>query len=80
MPDKPLLTVQEYAERIGRSSVAVRKKCMRGTLPGAVKVGRDWIIPADAPYPDERVTSGKYRNWRKKGRQSDPDDSESGPG
>lgn len=80
MPDPNLLTVQEYAEKIGRSSVAVRKKCMRGTLPGAVKVGRDWVIPADAPYPDERVTSGKYRNWRRTGRQSDPDDSESGPG
>lgn len=60
------ISVPEYAARIGRTPYAVRHKCQRGTLPGAVKIGRDWLIPADAPYPDNREKSGKYKNWRNK--------------
>lgn len=61
-----MLTISQYAARIGKAPRSVRQKCQAGTLPGAVKVGRDWLIPADAPYPDERIKSGQYRNWRKK--------------
>ena len=61
-----MLTISQYAARIGKAPRSVRQKCQAGTLPGAVKVGRDWLIPADAPYPDERSKSGQYRNWRKK--------------
>ena len=71
-----LITITEYAAKVGKSHTAVQQKCQRGTLPGAVKIGRDWLIPADAPYPDQRITSGKYRDWRRKGKTSD---SESGP-
>jgi hypothetical protein len=39
---------------------------LRGTLPGAVKIGRDWLIPRDAPYQDGRVKTGQYKDWRKK--------------
>lgn len=60
------LSVREYAARVGKEESSVKKKCQRGTLPGAVKIGRDWLIPADAPYPDARVKSGDYKNWRKK--------------
>ena len=65
MPDN-LLPVQEYAALVGKSPVTVRQKCQRGTIPGAVKIGRDWLIPADAPYEDGRIRSGKYIDWRKK--------------
>lgn len=65
MPDN-LIPIAEYAARIGRDPSAIRYKCLRGTLPGAVKMGRDWFIPADAPYPDARVRSGQYKDWRKK--------------
>lgn len=61
-----MITVKEYAEKVGKAQESIRKKCQRGTLPGATKVGRDWLIPADAPYPDARVKSGDYKNWRKK--------------
>lgn len=64
MPD--LITITEYAARTGRNPAVVRQKCQRGTLPGAVKIGRDWLVPPDAPYPDHRVKSGLYKNWRKK--------------
>ena len=62
-----LLSVKEYAARIGRSPVSVRQKILRGTLP-AQKIGRDWLIDEDMPYEDGRVTSGKYVNWRKRGK------------
>ena len=61
-----MLTVQQYAAKHKKAQITIRKKCQRGTLPGAVKIGRDWLIPADAPYTDSRVKSGKYKNWRKK--------------
>lgn len=63
---KDLITIAEYAKSIGKDPANVRQKCLRGTLPGAVKIGRDWLIPPDAPYPDNRRKSGKYVDWRKK--------------
>lgn len=61
-----LIPIAEYAARIGLTPNAIRQRCIRGTLPGAVKLGRDWFIPADAPYTDSRIKSGQYKNWRKK--------------
>lgn len=60
-----LIPLREYAEKIGKHPDNVRQKCLRGTLPGAVKMGRDWFIPADTPYTDNRVKTGDYKNWRK---------------
>lgn len=60
-----MIPIAEYAARIGKAPRSVRQKCQLGTLPGAIKIGRDWLIPADAPYPDNRVTHGLYKNWRK---------------
>lgn len=72
MPEKPLLTVPEYAAKVGREQSAIRRKILRGTLPGAVKMGRDWLIPADTPYEDQRIRSGKYTAWRKKKSSDSP--------
>ena len=66
MDYKDLLPLAEYAARIGRDPDSVRDKCLRGNVPGAVKLGRNWFIPADAPYTDARVKSGQYVGWRKK--------------
>lgn len=60
-----LIPLSEYAARIGKAPRSVRQKCQLGTLPGAVKIGRDWLIPADAAYQDNRIKSGEYKNWRK---------------
>ena len=54
------ITLAEYAARNNVTPCAVRRKCLRGNVPGAVKVGRDWLIPADAPYPDHRIKTGAY--------------------
>ena len=65
MPDN-LIPLREYAEALGLAPVSVRQKAQRGNLPGAVKIGRDWLIPSGTPYPDARVKSGRYRDWRRK--------------
>lgn len=62
-----MIPIAEYARRIGKAPITVADKCRRGNLPGAVKVGRDWFVPEDAEYPDYRVKSGMYKNYRKKG-------------
>lgn len=61
-----LIPIAQYAEAHGLTANAIRRRCIRGTLPGAVKMGRDWFIPADAPYPDMRIKSGEYVDARKK--------------
>lgn len=48
-----LITLKEYAERLGKNPVVVRQKVLRGNLP-AIKLGRDWFIESDTPYNDKR--------------------------
>ena len=57
---KNMIPIAEYAAKIGKATITVADKCRRGKLPVAVKIGRDWFVPADAEYPDYRVHSGKY--------------------
>lgn len=57
---KNMIPIAEYAAKIGKATITVADKCRRGKLPGAMKIGRDWFVPADAEYPDYRVHSGKY--------------------
>ncbi|MFC5297189.1 helix-turn-helix domain-containing protein [Brachybacterium tyrofermentans] len=45
-----MLSIQEYAERAGISSQAVRKRILTGRLP-ARKVGREWVIADDVDTP-----------------------------
>lgn len=61
------ITVKEYAVKHGVAERTVRQKLQGNKIPGAQKLGRDWLIPADAPYPeDSRIKSGKYQGWRQK--------------
>ena len=66
MNETNLIPLQAYAEQVGKSPRSVRQKCQLGTLPGAIKMGRDWFIPINTPYTDNRVKTGKYKNFRKK--------------
>jgi hypothetical protein len=66
-----MIPIAEYAAKIGKKPVTVADKCRRGNLPGAVKMGRDWFVPADAAYPDYRITSGKYIGSRGKREKKD---------
>ena len=61
------ITVREAAEKWDLHIRTVQLMCSEGRIPGIVKFGRAWTIPSDAEPPEDgRVTSGKYRNWRKK--------------
>ncbi len=61
-----MIPIAEYARRIGKAPITVADKCRRGSLPGALKVGRDWFVPADAEYPDYRIKDGTYIGKRRK--------------
>ena len=61
-----LLSVTEFAQRHRKDPGNVRRMLAAGRLDG-YKIGSRWLIPAEAVYPrDGRVTTGEYRNWRKK--------------
>ena len=55
------LSVRQIAEKWGISRRRVQTLCTEGRIPGAMRVGSYWAIPADAEKPkDERIRSGKY--------------------
>ena len=61
------MTIKQAAEKWDVTPRRIQKLCADGRIEGAMKFGRDWAIPADAAKPeDKRVTTGEYRNWRKK--------------
>lgn len=61
-----MISLAEYAEKHGLSPVSVRHKCQRGNVPGAIKIGRNWCVPEDAPYEDHRIVTGRYAGEKRK--------------
>jgi hypothetical protein len=49
-----LVSIAEYAQLHGVTADTVRQRILRGQHPEAVKIGRNWCIPKDAPYIDGR--------------------------
>lgn len=61
-----LISLIEYAERHGKEASGARRLAIAGELKTARKIGRNWVIDSDEPWPeDRRVKSGKYINSRK---------------
>lgn len=61
------ITVKEAADMWKISKRRIQILCREKRIDGAKKFGRDWAIPQKAAKPqDGRVTTGEYRNWRKK--------------
>ena len=61
------ITSHQAAERWGISLRWVQMYLKDGRIDGAVRFGRDWMIPKDAEQPkDGRVKSGKYVGASKK--------------
>lgn len=52
------ITTKEAAEKWGISDRRILQYCNAGRIPGAVKKGNLWLIPADASKPKD----GRYRN------------------
>ena len=61
-----IISLIEYAHRLGKNPAVVRQKALRGGFNTACKVGRDWLIDEDEPYKDNRVRTGKYIGARSK--------------
>lgn len=61
------ISVAEYAMLHGVTHEAIKKRCQRGCFLSARKIGHNWVIDKTEPFTDGRVTTGKYRNWRKTG-------------
>lgn len=60
-----MIALSEYAALHGKSPVSVRQMAQRGGFKTAIKIARNWIIDENEPYPDGRIKTGKYIDWRK---------------
>lgn len=61
-----LISLTEYARRNGRDPASARQMALRGGFKTARKIGRNWVIEEDEDYPDHRMKSGNYVEWRQK--------------
>ena len=62
-----LISLIEYGERHNKNRATVRQKAKAGGFTTARKIGRNWVIDENEPYPDDkRVKSGECLDWRKK--------------
>lgn len=65
-----LISLAEYAERHGKCQESARKMAQRGGFETAQKIGRNWVIDSEEPWPeDKRLKSGKYTGWYEKYRK-----------
>lgn len=56
-----VISVKEAAMRWELAERTVRGLCIGGKIPGAIKNGRSWLIPAGAEKPvDNRIKTGVY--------------------
>ena len=60
------ISVAQYCKKYGLDRGNVKRLIYANRI-NAVKMGKLWKIKSDEPRPvDNRVKSGKYKNWRKK--------------
>lgn len=60
-----LISLMEYAKKHNRDSRNIRRRAENGKFQTAKKIGNMWVIEEDEPLVDERVKSGKFKNFRK---------------
>lgn len=53
-----LISSQAYGERNGKSREQVKQYCYRNRIPGAIRIGRDWVIPRDSRFPEDHRKMG----------------------
>ena len=55
------LSIKQTSEKWDISVRRIQVLCSEDRIPGAMKIGSYWAIPADAENPDDqRIKSGKY--------------------
>lgn len=55
-----LITLKDYAARHGLNAATLRQRILRGGIPEAQKLGRDWFVPEDLELTDHRIKSGDF--------------------
>lgn len=55
-----LITLKDYAARHGLNATTLRHRILRGGIPEAQKLGRDWFVPEDLELTDRRVKTGEF--------------------
>lgn len=48
------IPIAEYAQKHARKPCAIRRRCLRGTMPTAVKIGSTWWVDSEAKLIDHR--------------------------
>lgn len=69
-----IIPLSEYAKINKKYYTSVVQKANRGGFKTAYKAGNRWLIDSDEPYPDNRIKTGKYVNWRKPSQADKPAD------
>ncbi len=49
-----IISLTEYAKLNGKCESSARRMALRGGFKTARKIGRNWTIDGDEPYPDKR--------------------------
>lgn len=66
------MTIKEVAEKWGVTRRRVQTLCSQGKIEGATRFGNVWAIPENVIRPvDNRITTGEYKNWRKKDKETE---------
>lgn len=55
-----LISLVEYATAHGKAPENARQMAQRGSFDTARKIGRNWVIESDEPWPDRRIKHGRY--------------------
>ena len=53
-----LVSAATYGKLNGKSREQVMQYCHKNRIPGAFRVGRDWVMPSDARFPDDHRRCG----------------------
>lgn len=62
-----MITVVEYARRIGKRPNYIRDRCTAGKFKTAARINGVWMVDENEPYPqDARYRNGNYVGWRNK--------------
>lgn len=64
-----LISLVEYAQAHDRDPANARQMAARGSFQTARKIGRNWVIDSEEPWPDRRVKTGAYVGWHEKYRK-----------
>lgn len=58
------IEIEEWAEAQGCTPAVARQRCWVGTVPGAIKHGRRWLVPEGTTWEDNRK-DGRSNRWKK---------------